>query len=405
MELGNVKFNKILLATWLGWLFDGLDSSLYPLVASKALGELIGRNNPEFGWIAAKVLAIFLIGWALGGYLFGYLGDRIGRARALSFSILTYAVFTGLSGLSHTWQELSIYRFLSGLGIGGEWALGVSLLAESVMPQKRIQSSAILATGFPLGYILALAVNFLISPFGWRYVFLFGVLPALVVFYIRRNIKEPESWSSLKVKTKNPLEIFEKKYLYNLIVAFLLGVSMALGGWGCFTFWFPLWIERTLSGSLSEITLSTLTLMIGHTLGCYFTGNVLKRFTSRKALFFISFLVTFICAFLLYSSFHRYSPLILIVVFVFGFAFGFIPSGFAIYFPELFPTKIRATAKGFCFSTCRILAALGVLFSGHLVQRFSGNIGKAAALMSFIFLFGAIVSLFARETDGGKLPE
>ena len=394
---------KVLLATWLGWLFDGLDSSLYPLVANQALGELIGDNNPDFGWIAAKVLAVFLVGWAIGGYLFGYLGDKFGRAKALSFSILTYAVFTGLSGLSHNWQELSFFRFLSGLGIGGEWALGVSLLAESVSPQKRIQSSAVLATGFPLGYCLAIVANFLISPYGWRMVFLFGIIPAILVFFIRRNIKEPEIWSNLKEKTKNPFEIFQKKYLYSLTIAFLFGITMSLGGWGCFTFWFPLWIERTLGGSLTDMTIATLVLMIGHTLGCYFAGPLLE-IAKRRIVFFMSYLITFLSAFVMYSYFQTYNLAVLLVVFVFGFAFGFIPSGFAIYFPELFPTKIRSTAKGFCFSTCRVLTAFGVLYSGHLVQRFDGNIGKTGIFMSFVFLTGAIVSLFAREADKEKLP-
>lgn len=396
-------YSNTLLATWLGWLFDGLDSSLYPLVANQALGELIGKNNPEFGWIAAKVLAVFLLGWALGGYLFGYLGDKIGRAKALSFSILTYAIFTGLSGLSRTWIDLSAYRFLSGLGIGGEWALGVSLLAESVSSEKRIMSSAILATGFPLGYCLAVIANFLISPFGWRMVFLFGILPAFLVFFIRRKIKEPEVWVSLKEKTKSPLEIFQKKYSYNLTVAFLLGITMSLGGWGCFTFWFPVWIQRTLGGNLFDMTIATLILMLAHTLGCYFAGS-LFTYCKRKIVFVISYLITFFSSILMYSLFHTYSLVVLVFVAIFGFSFGFIPSGFAIYFPELFPTKIRSTAKGFCFSTCRILTAFGVLYSGHLVQHFEGNIGKAASLMSIIFLFGAIVSLFAKETDKEKLP-
>ena len=395
--------NKILLATWLGWLFDGLDSSLYQLVASQALGELIGLNNPDFGWIAAKVLAVFLTGWAVGGFLFGYLGDKIGRAKTLSLSILTYALFTGLSGLSHSWQELSIYRFLSGLGIGGEWALGVSLLAESTKPEKRIMSSAILATGFPLGYCLAIIANFLISPFGWRMVFLFGIIPAILVFCIRRNIPERDVWVNLKEKTKNPFEIFQKKYSYSLIIAFLFGITMSLGGWGCFTFWFPLWIERTLGGSLTDMTVTTLVLMIGHTLGCYFTGPLLN-FSKRRIVFFASYLITFLSAFIMYSCFQTYNLTVLLIVFIFGFAFGFIPAGFAIYFPELFPTKIRSTAKGFCFSTCRVLTAFGVLYSGHLVQHFSGNIGRAAALMSFVFLGGAVVSMFARETDKEKLP-
>ena len=404
MLFGDKIYNKILLATWLGWLFDGLDSSLYPLVANDALADLIGRNSGDFGFIAAKILSVFLFGWAFGGFIFGFLGDKLGRARALSFSILTYAIFTGFSGFSNSWQELALYRFLSGLGIGGEWALGVSLLAESVSSEKRIMSTAFLATGFPLGYCLASIVNFLVQPFGWRWVFFVGIVPALTVFYIRKNIKEPEIWANLKEKTQNPLEIFQKKYLYSLTIAFLFGITMSLGGWGCFTFWFPVWIERSLGGSLFDKTIATLILMIGHTIGCYLAGPAFLIF-KRKIIFFVSYLMTFLSAFIMYTVFHSFNPAVLVIVAIFGFSFGFIPSGFAIYFPELFCAKIRSTAQGFCFSTCRVLTAFGVLFSGYLVQSFGGNIGKAAALMSFIFLIGSVVSLFAPETNREKLPE
>lgn len=395
-------YKKVLLATWLGWLFDGLDSSLYPLVANQALGELIGKNNPDFSSIASQILALFLFGWAVGGYLFGYLGDKIGRAKSLSYSILIYAVFTGLSGISHSWQELAFFRFLSGLGIGGEWALGVSLLAESIHPDKRIISTGFLATGFPLGYCLAIIANLLISPFGWRWVFFFGVIPAILVFFIRREIKEPELWLKVKVKTKNPFEIFEKKYLFNLFIAFLLGATLTIGIWGSL-FWFPIWIERELGGSKLDMTYATFIMMFIHAIGCYLAGFALKVY-SRKIFLFFSFFLSFIFAFTMFYFFHSYSYLIIIFAGLLGFSYGFIPAAFAIYFPELFPTRIRSTAEGFCYSTVRIFTAFGALFSGFLVNSFGGNIGKAAAFMSLVFLIGAGVSLFAPETDKEKLP-
>ncbi|MBI3590862.1 MAG: MFS transporter [Candidatus Melainabacteria bacterium] len=390
---------KVLLATWLGWVFDGMDSSLYPFVANQALGELIGKTNPEFGWIAAKVLAIFLLGWSAGGFLFGYLGDKIGRAKALSISVLAYAVFTGLSGLAHSWQELSIFRFLSGLGIGGEWALGVALLAESIKPEKRIMSTAFLATGFSVGCCLAVLANFLISPYGWRIVFLFGILPALLVFYIRKNIKEPTAWLSITKRINNPFGIFSKKYSYNkLWIAFLLGVTFSIGSWTCILFWFPIWVERTLGGNLYEKTLVMLVSLLAHIAGSYLSGPLLMTY-KRKTVLFSSYLLTFITSLFMYSFFHAYGPGVLIFASLLGFFFGIIPGSFAIYFPELFPTKIRSTAKGFCYSTARVFTAFGALYSGYLVQVFNGNIGAAGTLMSFIFLIGAMISLFAPETD------
>ena len=394
---------KILIATWLGWLFDGLDSSLYPLVASQALGELIGANNPDFGWIAAKVLAIFLFGWSLGGFLFGFLGDKIGRAKALSLSILTYAIFTGLSGLSHSWEELAVFRFLAGLGIGGEWALGVALLAESSKPEKRIMSTAFLATGFSLGYLVAVLVNLILSPFGWRWVFLFGIVPAILVFFIRRNIKEPETWSSIKQKLNNPFQIFKKEYSFKLWIAFSLGVTISLGSWGCIIFWLPIWADKILGVGLYQKSILTFTLMLTHVFGSYAAGPLLLRF-KRKIVLFVSYLMCFLIACFMYSCFHTYCLIVLLLAALLGFFFGIIPGALAIYFPELFPTKIRTTAQGFCYSTGRTITALGALYSGYLVRHFSGDIGLAASLMSTVFLFGAIFSLFAPETNQDNLP-
>ena len=389
--------NKVLLATWLGWLFDGLDSSLYPLVANQALGELIGPQNIEFEKIAIQIVAVFLFGWSLGGFLFGYLGDRIGRAKALSYSIIVYAIFTGLSGVSHTWQELAFFRFLSGLGIGGEWALGVSLLAETVKSEKRIMSGAILATGFPLGYCLAVIVNMLVNPFGWRIVFLTGILPALLVFFIRRNVDEPEIWKKLSKKIVNPLEVFDRKYLPRIFIGFLLGLTMSLGIWGSLM-WFPIWIQRELGGSLYQMTQATFIKLFAHAAGCYLTGYILLRY-KRRALLILSYFFSFAFAFLMFSCFHSYNIGVVIFGAMLGFSYGFIPAAFTIYFPELFPTRIRSTAEGFCYSTGRAVTALGVLFSGNLVQFFNGDIGRTASMMSIAFLIGAFVSLFAPETN------
>lgn len=398
MSVKNINLTNILIATWLGWLFDGMDSSLYPLVANQALSELIGNNNPFFGQIAAQITAIFLLGWSLGGFLFGYLGDKIGRAKALSLSVLSYAVFTGLSGLSHTWQELAVFRFLSGLGIGGEWALGVALLAESVKEKDRIKSTAFLATGFSTGYCIAVIANFLISPYGWRLVFLFGIIPAVLVFFIRRNIKEPEVWTSLKQKINSPFEIFKKDYSYNLWVSFFLGVTFSIGSWTCILFWLPIWLERTLGASLNDKTIVLFVSMLMHVIGSAFAGFLLTRY-KRRIVLFLSYLMSFITAAVMYTCFHEYGVGVLIFASLLGFFFGIIPASFAIYFPELFPAKIRSTAKGFCYSTGRVVSAAGVLYSGFLVQKFSGNIGIAAALMSVVFLIGAMVSLFAKETN------
>jgi len=395
--------SKVLVATWLGWMFDGMDSFIYPLVANQALGELIGVGNPDFGKIAAYVIALFLVGWSLGGYIFGFIGDRFGRVKALSISILTYAIFTGFSGLAHSWQELAFYRFLSGLGIGGEWALGVALLAETAKAENRIKATGILATGFSIGSLIAIFANYLISPFGWRFVFFFGVLPAFLVFYIIKNIKEPPMWASMENKITSPLEIFKKEYARNLWVAFLLGVAFSIGSWTCVLFWFPIWLERSLGATLEQKTIGTFVSMGAHIIGSYF-GALSLLVYRRKTIIFFSFLLSFLTAAFMYSYFKTYGPGVLVFSSLLGFFFGVIPAAFAVYFPELFPTKIRSTAKGFCYSTARLFTAAGVLYSGLLVQTFSGNIGTAAAWMSFTFLLGALIALFAPNTNDKTLP-
>lgn len=168
-------------------------------------------------------------------------------------------------------------------------------------------------------------------------------------------------------------------------------------------FWLPIWGERTLDGSMLEKTVVTSAALIAHIIGSYFAGPLLLRY-KRRTILFTSYFISFLSASFMYSYFHSDGIGVIIFAMLLGFFFGIIPGAFAIYFPELFPTKIRSTAEGFCYSTARLITAIGVLYSGYLVQKFSGNIGQAAAIMPLTFLFGAIVSLFAKETNKDLLP-
>src|SRR5437870_8756209 len=187
------------IAAWLGWLFDGLDMHLYILVAAPFVAELLGvvsTKDPLVGYYSSWIQASFLIGWALGGGFFGRIADRMGRSRALTLTILTYAVFTGLSYVAQTWWQLLIFRFLAALGIGGEWAVGAALLSETWPRRWRPWMAAVLQTGVNLGVMLAALANFLLAgfPYPSRTVFLVGVLPAFLVFWIRRAVPEPGEW-------------------------------------------------------------------------------------------------------------------------------------------------------------------------------------------------------------------
>src|SRR5437764_5782023 len=183
-------------AAWLGWLFDGLDMHLYVLVAAPFVAELLGvtsEKDPLVGYYSSWIQASFLIGWALGGGFFGRIADRLGRSRALTLTILTYALFTGLSFFAQSWWQLLIFRFLAALGIGGEWAVGASLLSETWPRGWRPWMAAVLQTGVNLGVMLASVATFLLAltDLPSKTVFLVGVMPAFLVLWIRRSVPEP----------------------------------------------------------------------------------------------------------------------------------------------------------------------------------------------------------------------
>src|SRR5215471_7698857 len=189
------------IAAWLGWTFDGLELHLYTLVASPFVAQLLGglaTTDPLVGRYSSIIQGGFLLGWALGGGFFGRIGDRVGRSRALSLTVLTYAVFTGLSVFSQAWWHLLIFRFLAALGIGGEWAVGASLLAETWPRRWRPWIAAVLQSGVNVGILVACVAYWILASAPPRYLFLVGILPALLVFWIRRAVPEPAEWRSAK---------------------------------------------------------------------------------------------------------------------------------------------------------------------------------------------------------------
>src|SRR5688572_30294383 len=192
------------IAAWLGWTFDGLDMHLYTLVYAPFVAELLAAPStldPSVGRYASVIQGGFLLGWALGGAFFGRLGDLFGRSRTLSLTILTYALFTGLSCLAQTWWHLLIFRFLAALGIGGEWAVGASLISETWPRRWRPWLAAVLQTGVNVGILMAVGANLAMSSIVAtqpRWLFVVGILPALLVLWIRRAVPEPEEWHTAR---------------------------------------------------------------------------------------------------------------------------------------------------------------------------------------------------------------
>src|SRR5690349_1389769 len=229
------------IAAWLGWLFDGLDMHLYVLVAAPFVAELVGATdtrNEVVGRYSSWIQAAFLVGWALGGGCFGRVGDLIGRSRTLCLTILTYALFTGLAFFVQTWWQLLIVRFLAALGIGGEWAVGASLLSETWPKRWRPWIAAVLQSGVNIGVLMAVLANVIMAGQPPRYLFLVGVLPALLVLWIRRAVPEPEEWHAAKAGQPNPpLQDLFRGSVKRITVLVMLVCAASLTAHWAFMFW------------------------------------------------------------------------------------------------------------------------------------------------------------------------
>jgi MFS family permease len=401
----------VLLVAWLGWIFDSMDATIYNLVLTPALKELLGSGNSteNVGWYGGIILAIFLFGWAVGGVAFGIIADYLGRARTLVITILIYAVFTGLAGFSHTWWELALYRFMTALGIGGEWAAGATLVAEVWPESLRVKGAGLLQSAWGAGYFLAAGVYLWLSSYGWRVMFFVGLVPALVALLVRLKVREPEKWTEAKATTKTRLtlwELFTPTHRRDTVVGAALAFVAVFGLWGA-TNWTPSLINELLgprhldAAAVSRmVSYAVMSLNAGAIIG-YFAFPFFAEWLGRRPAFLLMLLGA---AITLPAMFHvpRSYTTVLLILPVLGFFTNGIFSGFPIYLPELFPTRIRATGAGFCFNAGRVLAASGPFLTGLLVVHL-GTFGRAASAIALIYVLGMLVLVFARETKGQKL--
>ena len=402
----------VLLVAWLGWVFDSMDATIYALVLTPALKELLGsRGSPQnIGWYGGIIFAIFVVGWAVGGIIFGIAADYIGRARTLVITILIYAVFTALAGFSHSWWELAIYRFLTALGIGGEWAAGATLVAEVWPESLRVKGAGLLQSAWGAGYFLAAAVYLLLSAHSWRVMFFVGLAPAAVAFLARLKVREPERWVQVRrgdqAEGLQPLtlrQLFRPRVRRDTLVGTALAFVAVFGLWGATT-WTPTLIRELLAprgldevSTVRLVSYATMSLNAGAIVG-YLVFAPLADWLGRRGAFLVMLLgsaAALPTTFLLPSAYLT----ALVLLPVLGFFSNGIFSGFPIYLPEIFPTRIRATGSGFCFNAGRVLAAAGPLLTGTLVAYF-GTVGRAASSIAVIYLLGIIAVSFARETRG-----
>ncbi len=401
----------VLAVAWLGWVFDSMDATIYAQVMSPALSDLLGaRGTPEnIGRYGGIIFAIFVVGWALGGVTFGVLADYLGRARTLVITILIYAVFTALAGLSHSWWQLGIYRFLTALGVGGEWAAGAALVAEVWPESLRVKGAGLLQSAWGVGFFLAAALNLLLSRQSWRVMFFVGIVPAVVALLIRLRVHEPERWQEAhRAAAHEPrrltlAELFTPQTSRDTLVGTGLAFVAVVGLWGA-TNWTPALITELLrpqrldSATLArQVSYAVMSLNVGAIAG-YLICPLIAEWWSRRGAFLLMMVgsaVSLPAAFLLPSNYAH----VLLMLPALGFFSNGIFSGFPVYLPELYPTRIRTTGAGFCFNAGRILAAGGPLLTGWLVVQL-GTFARAASAMALVYVAGLLVLVFARETKG-----
>jgi predicted MFS family arabinose efflux permease len=396
------------IAAWLGWLFDGLDMHLYTIVAAPFLAQLLhvaSATAPEVKATSSWIQASFLVGWALGGGFFGRLGDRIGRSRSLSLTILTYAIFTGLASVAQTWWQLLIFRFIAALGIGGEWAVGSALLSETWPKKWRGWIAAVLQTGVNLGVLLATLTTYLMAGHE-RYVFLVGVLPALMVFWIRRHVPEPDEWHAARSETEREpgiADLFRGPVRRTTLLVIAV-CAASLSGWWAFQFWnlqhlrsLPE-VQAMTPVEVGQLTSKTFAWIIGVSiLGNFFAGWLARLLGYRRgiALMFLGFFVATFLTYLVPRDLPSLLPLLPCIGFFSG-VFGL----FTMYLPPLFPTLLRTTGAGFCYNIGRIFAAAGTVFFGLVSP--VGDLRISLWYVSFLFLPALFVSLLLPDLRDGE---
>lgn len=401
----------VLSAAFLGWMFDGFEMGLFPIVARPALMDMFASNagSDEFvgqwmGWITA----VFLVGAALGGFLFGALGDRIGRVKAMSWSILLYSLCTGMGYVAQSPWDLAGYRFLASLGMGGEWSLGVALVMESWPERWRPMMAGIIGAAANVGFLLVGAIGrtWQVSQDNWRWMWLVGIAPALLVLLIRLFVPESQKWQSARENNRDhsPIrEIMTPPLLWHTLLAICLSSIALIGTWGSVQ-WIPLWVDQMagdhLPGAKGEATMLSGAGAIVGCLGGALMGGKLGR---RWAFFFLCLGSLLVCGFLFRGGL-AYGNWLKTLIFLAGMTTAAFYGWFPLYLPELFPTRSRATGQGIGYNAGRFLAAMGAIASGQLVALFGGDYARMGSVITLVYLVGMLVIWLAPETRGKPLP-
>jgi MFS family permease len=424
----------VLFAAWLGWGFDVFDGLLFNYVAPNCVPTLLGL---ELGSTAAKaatlqwtgiLTSVLLIGWAVGGVIFGKVADRIGRTKTLLLTMLLYAIGTAMCAAAPNIWFLLVCRVISSLGIGGEWAAGAAMVAEVVPEKRRVEAGALLYTSAPMGLFLATFITFQITgvyfndaAVSWRYVFLFGLVPAAAAFLVRLFIKEPERWKNVSADSHAKIsELFSPTTIKLTVSGFAMAVTALIMWWSCNAFipvvakgLFSLeplpelvdaWVRE--ANAQEWVKTATNSFNFGGLIGTLLTIPIAKRL-GRKAMFFIYFAgaaASIMAAFGLpmepHTRLYFYFPIGLTVFGVFG--------SFTYYLPELFPTRLRATGAGFTYNTGRLIAAIGPFLVGSIAASGANSLDTAMRVLFWVGVVpvvGIMLLPLVIETKGQALAD
>ena len=424
----------VLLVASLGWMFDTMAQQLFNIARVPAIRELMGgQSGPTVSEQAGYATMIFMIGWATGGIIFGILGDRLGRAKTMVMTILMYSVFTGLSVLARGLWDFNIYRFLCGLGVGGQFAVGVALVAETMPDRARPYALGMVQALSAIGNMMAAMTGILLGQLesmgsigsAWRWEFLAGAAPAPLALLVFKKLKEPDVWLKNRAEKKRMgsfADLFsDPRWRHNSIVGMLLAFAGVVGLWGIGFFSFDLLrpvLERTFraEGFTGAALAGKTTLWIGITsllqnLGAFFGIHAfthLTHHTGRKKAFGIAFIAAMLMTAFTFWKLKTFVDIFWMIPLM-GFAQLSLFGGYAIYLPELYPTRLRSTGTSFCYNVGRMVAAVGPLALGLLTSRVYAGYDEpmryAGMTMCLVFLVGLAVLPFAPETKGKPLPE
>jgi MFS family permease len=393
---------RALVAAAFGWMLDSFDVMLYAMVLSALVSDLgIAKST------AGLLGSLTLFASAFGGLIFGLAADRFGRRKALMASILIYSVFTAACGFSTGVLMLAVFRIFLGLGMGGEWASGASLVSETWPAEHRGKALGLVQSAWAVGYAAAAAVSALVMPrWGWRAVFFVGVIPAFLTLWIQKKVKDPEIWMAKRLEPRRAGSgfrlIFGKGRLRLTVLVTLMNAFTLFGWWGL-NLWIPSYLSMTAGQGgigLSTRIMSGLVIFmqVGMWLGYVSFGFISDKAGRRKT--YVAFLVAAAFFVFLYSSTKQPIILLLLGPFVAYFGTGYF-SGFGALTAELYPTSIRATAQGITYNTGRIVSAAAPFIVGTLAQ--TKGFGFAFSLIALSFLAAALLWIWIPETRGREL--